>query len=198
MKLNPEVRSIFDFVYDDFALDRLRPASAHQGGGRGVTLTLRPARPGDEAVIVELIGALARYEKLERAMEATAADIAAALFADNPRVFCDARGGRRRASSASPCGSTPSPPSAAATASGWRTCSCGRRRAGQRRARRCSAVWRGAASTRGLARFEWSVLDWNEPAIAFYRAQAPACLTTGRVAGSTGRHSRRWPQRRNA
>jgi RimJ/RimL family protein N-acetyltransferase len=25
------------------------------------------------------------------------------------------------------------------------------------------------AIERGCARFEWSVLDWNEPAIAFYR-----------------------------
>ena len=24
--------------------------------------------------------------------------------------------------------------------------------------------------TEGLARLEWSVLDWNEPAIAFYRS----------------------------
>jgi GNAT superfamily N-acetyltransferase len=28
----------------------------------------------------------------------------------------------------------------------------------------------GIALDRGCARFEWSVLDWNEPAIAFYRA----------------------------
>ena len=26
------------------------------------------------------------------------------------------------------------------------------------------------ATTRGCARFEWSVLDWNEPAIGFYRS----------------------------
>lgn len=28
----------------------------------------------------------------------------------------------------------------------------------------------GIALDRGCARFEWSVLDWNEPAIAFYRS----------------------------
>ncbi|RYY11706.1 MAG: GNAT family N-acetyltransferase, partial [Alphaproteobacteria bacterium] len=27
----------------------------------------------------------------------------------------------------------------------------------------------GIAVARGCARFEWSVLDWNEPAIRFYR-----------------------------
>ena len=35
-------------------------------------------------------------------------------------------------------------------------------------ARRCVAE--------GLGRFEWSVLDWNEPAIAFYRAQGARLL----------------------
>ena len=28
----------------------------------------------------------------------------------------------------------------------------------------------------GLGRFEWSVLDWNEPAIAFYHAQGARLL----------------------
>ncbi len=34
------------------------------------------------------------------------------------------------------------------------------------------------ALDRGCARIEWSVLDWNEPALAFYRALA-AVPTTG-------------------
>ena len=36
MQINPAVRSIFDFRYEDFAADRLRPAPAHQGRGGGV------------------------------------------------------------------------------------------------------------------------------------------------------------------
>lgn len=39
---------------------------------------------------------------------------------------------------------------------------------------------------RGYGRFEWSVLDWNEPAIAFYRALGAVAMdewTVHRVAG---------------
>ena len=37
MQINPAVRSIFDFKFEDFALIGLRPAPAHQGRGGGVT-----------------------------------------------------------------------------------------------------------------------------------------------------------------
>ena len=36
MTLNPEVKDIFAFRYEDFTLDALRPASAHQGRGGAV------------------------------------------------------------------------------------------------------------------------------------------------------------------
>lgn len=42
------------------------------------------------------------------------------------------------------------------------------------------------AVERGCSRFEWSVLDWNEPSIAFYRALGALPMdewTTYRVAG---------------
>ncbi len=42
------------------------------------------------------------------------------------------------------------------------------------------------AAERGCARFEWAVLDWNEPAIAFYRRLGAVALdewTTYRVDG---------------
>lgn len=42
------------------------------------------------------------------------------------------------------------------------------------------------ALDRGCARFEWSVLDWNEPAIAFYRKLGAVAMgewTVQRVAG---------------
>ena len=43
------------------------------------------------------------------------------------------------------------------------------------------------AVERGCARIEWSVLDWNEPAIAFYRAlgaQPMSDWTTNRLTGA--------------
>ena len=55
-----------------------------------MTLSLRPARPGDEAVVMELIGALAPLrEARTRRRSRRAEAIAAALFAEHPRVFCD-------------------------------------------------------------------------------------------------------------
>lgn len=42
------------------------------------------------------------------------------------------------------------------------------------------------AIERGCGRLEWSVLDWNEPAIAFYRALGARAMdewTTNRIAG---------------
>ena len=47
MQINPAVRSIFDFKFEDFELIGLRPAPAHQGRGGGViammALSIRPA-----------------------------------------------------------------------------------------------------------------------------------------------------------
>jgi GNAT superfamily N-acetyltransferase len=39
----------------------------------------------------------------------------------------------------------------------------------------------GIALDRGCARFEWAVLDWNEPAIAFYRAMGAIGMDEWRV-----------------
>lgn len=42
------------------------------------------------------------------------------------------------------------------------------------------------AVERGCARFEWSVLDWNEPSIAFYKAMGAVAMdewTTYRLSG---------------
>jgi GNAT superfamily N-acetyltransferase len=140
-----------------------------------VTLSLRPARPGDEAAIMALIAALAQYEKLEHAVESSAADIAAALFAENPRAFCDL---------AEVDGAV------VGFALWFYTFSTFRGRHGiyledlfvrpeARRAGAGTALLRHLARrcvAEGLGRFEWAVLDWNAPAIAFYRAQGAQLL----------------------
>jgi len=38
----------------------------------------------------------------------------------------------------------------------------------------------------GCARFEWSVLDWNEPALTFYRSLGAAPMTEWTVQRLTG------------
>jgi GNAT superfamily N-acetyltransferase len=54
-----------------------------------VSLAIRAARPGDRALIFSLVRELAEYEKLSAEVEATEEAIAAALFGDAPRLFCD-------------------------------------------------------------------------------------------------------------
>ena len=44
----------------------------------------------------------------------------------------------------------------------------------------------GIAQARGCARFEWSVLDWNEPAIAFYRAMGAVGMDEWRIQRVSG------------
>ena len=98
------------------------------------------------------------------------ADIAAALFAASPEVFCDL---------AEVDGAVVGFALWFYTFSTFR----GRhgiyledlfvrpeaRRAGAGKALLCNLARR--CVDEGLGRFEWSVLDWNEPAIAFYAAQ---------------------------
>jgi len=42
------------------------------------------------------------------------------------------------------------------------------------------------AVARGCGRLEWSVLDWNEPAIAFYRCMGASVLNEWRICRVTG------------
>ena len=54
-----------------------------------MSLSIRAARPADSALIFALLRELADYEKLNAEVDATEAQIAAALFADAPRLYCD-------------------------------------------------------------------------------------------------------------
>jgi GNAT superfamily N-acetyltransferase len=54
-----------------------------------MSLTIRPARPGEAGLVLAFITALAEYEKLSHEVAAGEAEIDAALFGPAPRVFCD-------------------------------------------------------------------------------------------------------------
>src|SRR5438132_4420105 len=54
-----------------------------------MTLSIRPARPGEACLVLELVRELAEYERLRDAVFATEGMIAAALFGNNARVFCE-------------------------------------------------------------------------------------------------------------
>jgi diamine N-acetyltransferase len=54
-----------------------------------MSLHIRRARPGEAGLVLSLLRELAEYEKLSHEVEATEADIGAALFSDNPVLFCE-------------------------------------------------------------------------------------------------------------
>ena len=58
-------------------------------------LVIRRVRPGEAGLVLSFVRELAEYEKLLHEVEATEADLGAALFGDNPRLFCEIAGERR-------------------------------------------------------------------------------------------------------
>ena len=130
---------------------------------------IRAARPGDEGLLLELIGELAEYEHLTHLMRATPELIAEALFGQRPSAEA----------LIAEVGGEP-----AGYALFFATFSTFLAIQGiwledlfVRPAHRGAGV--GAAllaavaartSERGGERLEWSALDWNELALGFYRA----------------------------
>jgi GNAT superfamily N-acetyltransferase len=53
------------------------------------SLAIRRARPGEAGLVMSFVRELAEYEKLSHELEATEAMIEAALFCEQPRLFCD-------------------------------------------------------------------------------------------------------------
>jgi GNAT superfamily N-acetyltransferase len=132
-------------------------------------IRIRSANRADAALIFALVAELADYERLTPEVDATSEALAEALFGPNPRVFCEIAEDRGEA---------------VGIAIWFYSFSTFRGRHGiwiedlfvrpavrgqgfgkallEALARRCIAE--------GLARLEWSVLDWNAPSIAFYKA----------------------------
>ena len=137
-------------------------------------LEIRPAQPADLPTILALIRDLAVYERLLDQVDADEALLGAALFGREPRVFCEIA--EWRAPGATPV--------AAGFALWFYNFSPFRGRHGlyledlfvrpEHRGRgigRALLVHLARRCVReGLARFEWAVLDWNEPALRFYES----------------------------
>lgn len=132
-------------------------------------ITIRPAAPADTGTILQLIHDLAVYEREPDAVKATEADLHYALFGARPvaeTVLAEVDG------------------VAVGMALFFASFSTWEGKAGLyledlfvKPEARGLGVGKallvhlaGIAVARGYARFEWQVLDWNEPAIGFYKA----------------------------
>ncbi|HKK22045.1 MAG TPA: GNAT family N-acetyltransferase [Pseudohaliea sp.] len=150
------------------------------------TITLRPAEPADCAQILAFIQGLAEYEREPDAVEATEAHLRRTLFTDDPKVF-----GVMAELDGSPAG----------FAVYFYNYSTWLGRHGlyledlyvdpARRGQGVGlALLRHLARTAvagGCGRFEWMVLDWNEPAIEFYRAAGAVPMDEWTVYRLSGR-----------
>ena len=154
---------------------------------RLTTVTVRPATVEDVPLILEFIKGLAEYEKLEDQLIATEARLTSALFGPRPdaevvlafvgaepagfalffhnfSTFLGQRGLYLEDLFVKP---------------EWRGHGVGKR---------LLVHLAGIALQRNCGRFEWAVLDWNEPAIQFYRrlgAQPLHDWSIFRVSGET-------------
>src|SRR5882672_12078094 len=130
-------------------------------------MIIRAAVPGDEAVLFDLIRALARFERLEDTVTGSAEALAQHLFGERPvaeALLAEDDG------------------AAVGYALFFKTYSTFLTKAGlwledlfvleSHRGRGIGAALlaevRRLAEARGAGRLEWSVLDWNANAIAFY------------------------------
>ncbi len=133
------------------------------------SIKIRPAQPGEAGLIVSFIRELAEYERLLHECHATEAEIAVSLFGPAPRVFCDIA-----EADGVPAG----------FALWFYNYSTFEARHGiyleDLYVRPQYRGWGAGkallvhlarrAVQEGCVRFEWWVLAWNEPSIAFYKA----------------------------
>jgi len=150
-----------------------------------LTVTIRPARSGDAATVLRFVQELAEYEREPDAVVATEAMMDEALFGATPKaeaLIADVDG------------------VAVGFALFFHTFSTWTGRQGiwledlyvtpdargSGAGKALVSAIAGICLDRGCPRFEWWVLDWNEPAIGFYRsigAEAMDEWTTQRVTG---------------
>jgi len=135
----------------------------------GMALNIRPATPHDAALIHELILALAEYEKLSHEVRADPALLALHLFGPQPiaEVLIAERDGEAIGFALFfPNFSTFEGKPGLYLEDLYVRPEARGLGAGKALLARVARL----ALNRGCARVEWAVLDWNAPAISFYRA----------------------------
>jgi GNAT superfamily N-acetyltransferase len=139
------------------------------GRDAGSETLLRPAAPGDTALLLALFGELADYERLTHVMRADERKLAQALFGARP--LAEALIAERDGEAAGYALFFPTFSSFLASPGMWLEDLFVRpahRRHGIGRALLAAVAAR--TRERGGERLEWAALDWNELALGFYRA----------------------------
>jgi diamine N-acetyltransferase len=150
-----------------------------------MSLSIHRARRDQSGLIYSLLRELAEYEKLSHEVEATEAGIAAALFGEKPRLFCEIADWNGEG---------------VGFAVWFYAFSTFSGRPGiyledlfVRPAFRGKGIGKGLLSylarlgiEQGCSRLQWSVLDWNTPSIDFYKSLGAVMMdewTVCRVSG---------------
>ncbi|MDE2091650.1 MAG: GNAT family N-acetyltransferase [Gammaproteobacteria bacterium] len=146
---------------------------------------IRPARPHESALILDLIRELAEYEKLAHEVVATEQDIRSALFGKQPSAEC----------LIAELGDT-----SIGFALFFHNFSTFAGKPGlyledlfikpefrgRGYGRKMLAHLANLAVQRGCGRFEWAVLDWNAPAIRFYESLGAKIMQEWNINRLTG------------
>jgi GNAT superfamily N-acetyltransferase len=134
-----------------------------------MSLAIRSARKGEAGLVLALVRELAEYEKLLHEVEATEATLDAALFSEQPRLFCEIAEWKGE------------PVGFAVWFINFSTFS-GRSGIyledlfvrppfrGKGIGKALLAYLARLCVQNGWSRLQWSVLDWNAPSIAFYQS----------------------------
>ena len=150
-----------------------------------MAVEIRRARPGEAGLVLSFVRELAEYENLLGELEASEADIDAALFGDNPRLFCEIAEWQSE------------PVGFAVWFFNFSTFSGrpgifledlfvrpGHRGKGIGKAMLVHLAQECVAN--GWSRLQWAVLDWNTPSIEFYKSLGAVLMdewTVCRVSG---------------
>jgi len=149
-------------------------------------MKIRPARKEEVGIVLQLIHDLAHYEKAPNEVEATEKELLATIFIDNPKVFCDV---------VDVDGEIVGMAIWFLNYSTWQ----GKHgiyledlfiKSEYRGHGYGKALLKHLAKIcdeRGYGRFQWWVLDWNSPAIEFYRSLGAVAMdewTVYRVSGT--------------
>jgi GNAT superfamily N-acetyltransferase len=150
-----------------------------------MSLNIRRARPNEAGLVLSLVRELAEYEKLLHEVEATEAVIGAALFGDNPRLFCEIAEWNGE------------PAGFAVWFINFSTFS-GRSgiyledlfvlpaQRGNGIGKALLAHLAKQCVVNGWSRLQWSVLDWNTPSIEFYKSLGAVLMDEWTICKVTG------------